>query len=130
MPIIEPLEMVGVDQGSDLALCLIRRTGPKEEIEAVGRFYYIAQENSAEAAFVVREEHHGKGMAKHLLREMMEIACRRGIATMNAYVRAENKPMLRVFEFHGFQRKRSESPSEAYLEVDLKEFCRAQKEVA
>ena len=49
---------------------------------------------------------------------------------MNAYVRAENKPMLRVFEFHGFQRKPSESPREAYLEVDLKERCAAEKAVA
>ena len=103
----------------DLALCIIKRKGPKEEIEAVGRYYFIEQTNTAEVAFVVREIHQGKGMAKTLLNEMLAIAKQRGIDKMQAYVRAENKPMLRVFERHQFERKPSESPSEAYLELDV-----------
>ena len=114
--------LVGVDQGSDLALCIIKRNGPKEELEAVGRYYFIEQNNSAEAAFVVRELHHGKGMAKHLLKEMMDIARKRGVATMTALVRAENRPMLRVFEYYNFVRKSSDSPREVFLELDLQEI--------
>ena len=111
--------LVAVDQGRDLAFCVVKRNGPKEEIEAVGRYYFIEQTNSAEAAFVVREIHQGKGMAKCLLREMMIIARKRGIKTMYAYVRAENKPMLRVFDYHNFVRRPSESPREVILELDL-----------
>jgi len=111
--------LVGVDQASDLALSLFTRIGPKEKLEAVGRYYYIEQNNTAEVAFIVREMHQGKGMAKHLLSEMIEIARERGVATMHAFVRAENKPMLRVFDYHGFTRKRSESPREVVLELDL-----------
>ena len=113
--------LVGVDQERDLALSLFRRSGPREKIVAVGRFYFLEQGNSAEVAFIVREELQGKGMAKHLLGEMMQIAQARGIATMQAYVRAENRPMLRVFDYHGFKRKPSESPREVILERDLKE---------
>ncbi|MCB1830936.1 MAG: 4-hydroxybutyrate CoA-transferase, partial [Gammaproteobacteria bacterium] len=71
--------LVAVDQARDLAFCLVKRNGPREEIEAVGRYYFVAQNNSAEAAFVVREIHQGKGMAKFLLGEMIEIARKRGV---------------------------------------------------
>ena len=111
--------LVAVDQARDLAFCLVKRNGPREEIEAVGRYYFVAQNNSAEAAFVVREIHQGKGMAKFLLGEMIEIARKRGVKRMYAYVRAENKPMLRVFAFHNFVRKPNESPREVFLELDI-----------
>ena len=68
---------------------------------------------------MVREIHQGKGMAKTLLNEMLAIAKQRKIECMHAYVRSENKPMLRVFERHQFVRKPSESPSEVFLELDV-----------
>ena len=111
--------LVAVDQSRDLALCIVKRKGPKEEIEAVGRYYYVEQDNSAEVAFVVREIHQGKGMAKALLNEMLEVAKQRGIDKMHAYVRAENKRMLRVFDRHQFVRKPTEGPNEVFLELDV-----------
>ena len=47
------------------------------------------------------------------------IARIRDIATMVAYVRAENKPMLTVFERAGFRRVRSEEPDEVNLQLQL-----------
>ncbi|MCB1857651.1 MAG: GNAT family N-acetyltransferase [Gammaproteobacteria bacterium] len=111
--------LVAVDQARDLAFCIVRRHGHREEIEAVGRYYFIDSHNSAEAAFVVREIHQGKGMATTLLNHMIEIARARGLRVMNAYVRAENKPMLKVFERRGFVRMPTDTPSEVYLEFDL-----------
>ena len=108
-----------------LALSLFKRSGPREEIVAAGRFYYLEQANSAEVAFIVREELQGRGMAKHLLGEMMQIARQRGIASMQAYVRAENRPMLKVFDYHGFKRKPSESPREVILGLDLAEHFKS-----
>jgi L-amino acid N-acyltransferase YncA len=58
-------------------------------------------------------------MAKRLLAEMINVARIRGLSSMQAYVRAENKPMLRVFENAGFVRLRSDDPSEAFLKLDL-----------
>ncbi|MCP3866869.1 MAG: GNAT family N-acetyltransferase [Gammaproteobacteria bacterium] len=114
--------LVAVDQTRDLALCIVQRKGHKEEIEAVGRYYLIEKQKSAEAAFVVREAHHGKGMAKALLKQLIEIAAQRGLESMNAYVRAENKPMLRVFEHHHFVRKPTDTPREVYLELDMEAY--------
>jgi acyl-CoA hydrolase/GNAT superfamily N-acetyltransferase len=109
-------QLVAVDQSRDVALGIMKRRGPKEELQAVGRFYLDETDNSVEVAFIVREKQQSKGMAKLLLREMISIAEKRGIARMNAFVRAENKAMLNVFEKHAFVRLRSESPQEVRLE--------------
>lgn len=111
--------LVSVDQSTDLALCIVKQKGSVVEIQAVGRYYLIESQNSCEVAFVTREKFQGKGMAKRLLAEMIEVAKSRGLTSMQAYVRAENKPMLKVFEHAGFVRLKSEDPAEAFLKRDL-----------
>ena len=66
-------------------------------------------------AFVTRETMQGKGMAKLLLTTMIDIAKRRGIKTMVALVKRQNKPMLNVFESAGF----TQCPSDDIGEVEL-----------
>ncbi len=111
--------LVSVDQTQDLALCIVKQKGSVVEIQAVGRYYLIKEQNSCEVAFVTREKHQGKGMAKRLLQQMIDIASSRQLSKMLAYVRAENKPMLSVFTKAGFKRKSYDDPSEVYLELDL-----------
>lgn len=111
--------LVSVDQANDLALCIVREREPEMHIEAVGRFYRIESDNSCEAAFVTREDYQGKGMAKALLKEMIKVATDRGLSKMKAYVLTENKPMLRVFESHGFKRLPSDDTHEVLLELPL-----------
>jgi acyl-CoA hydrolase/RimJ/RimL family protein N-acetyltransferase len=111
--------LVAVDQTRDLALCIVKRSGPREEIQAVGRFYFIEADNSAESAFIVRETQQQKGMARTLLTEMIDIAGKRGIALLTAYVRSENKAILTVFDKFNFRRLPSESQREVFLELDL-----------
>ncbi len=112
--------LTAVDQNKDLALCVVKQNGPREEIEAIGRYYFIEQENCAEVAFVVREIEQGKGLANTLLKEMIKIALKRDLSSMYAYVRAENKAMRKVFEKNYFVCKPGESPQEVMLELDLK----------
>ncbi|MDX1538958.1 GNAT family N-acetyltransferase [Arsukibacterium sp.] len=111
--------LVSVDQTTDLALCIVKQKGSVVEIQAVGRYYLIAADNSCEVAFVTREKHQGKGMAKRLLQQMIDIAGSRKLSKMLAYVRAENKPMLSVFTKAGFKRKSYDDPAEVFLELDL-----------
>lgn len=112
--------LVSVDQSRDLALCIVKQQGSVLEIQAVGRYYLNENDNSAEVAFVTREKQHGKGMAKRLLEEMIRIARIRELNRMMAYVRADNKPMQKVFEKAGFKRIASGDPDEVYLELPLK----------
>lgn len=111
--------LVSVDQSRDLALCIVKQQGSVLEIQAVGRYYFVEANNSCEVAFVTRERHQGKGMATILLQEMINIARIRGLTSMTAYVRAENKPMLTVFEKAGFKRVRGDEPDEVNLLLPL-----------
>lgn len=113
--------LVSVDQKTDAALCIVRQDGSRITIHAVGRFYYYAQDNSCEAAFVTRETHQGKGMATRLLAQLIDIARLRKISKMMAYVRADNKPMITIFEQHGFRRRFSDDPSDVELVLNLEE---------
>lgn len=111
--------LVSVDQSTDLALCIVRQKGSAAEIQAVGRYYYVASDNSCEVAFVTREKYQGKGMASLLLGEMIRIAKLRKLNHMVAYVRAENHKMLAVFERAGFKRLPSDEMGEVHLKLSL-----------
>lgn len=111
--------LVSVDQSKDLALCIVKQQGSVLEIQAVGRYYLLAAEESCEVAFVTREQHQGKGMAQILLQEMIEIARLRGLKSMQAYVRLQNVPMLKVFEKAGFKRIAHGDPDEVFLRLQL-----------
>lgn len=111
--------LVSVDQSKDLALCIVRQKGSAAQIQAVGRYYLSHDGSNCEVAFVTRETHQGKGMAKLLLDEMIRIAKLRGVQKMLAYVRAENQKMLAVFERAGFRRLPADEPGEVYLALEL-----------
>ncbi|MCP3664448.1 MAG: GNAT family N-acetyltransferase [Gammaproteobacteria bacterium] len=113
--------LVAVDQTSDLALCVTKSRGPREEIEAIGRFYYLEQINAAEVAFMVRESLRGRGLARRLLKEIIAIGRQRGLDKLTANVRADNKPMLKVFSKNGFERTPASDMQDVVLELVLKE---------
>ena len=111
--------LVGVDQSKDLALCIVKQKGSAVQIQAVGRYYLLHDGAGCEVAFVTREKYQGKGMAKRLLQEMINIAEMRGLSNMVAFVRAENKAMLSVFQKAGFGRLPGDDPTEVYLQLRL-----------
>ena len=113
--------LVSVDQRTDAALCIVRQEGSRITIHAVGRFYFNSEDNSCEAAFVTRENQQGKGMAKLLLSRLIDIAKARKMRRMLAYVRAENKPMIAIFENANFKRLFSSDPSDVELELKLED---------
>lgn len=95
-------DLVSVDQSIDLGLCVVKQTGSRVSIQAVGRFYYYTQNNTAEVAFVTRESAQGMGMASLLLNTMIDIAQQRKFSGLFALVKRQNKPMINVFKQHGF----------------------------
>lgn len=111
--------LVSVDQHKDLALCFTERDNSGETIQAVGRYYFIESDNSCESAFVIKESKRGKGMAQTLLSEMIKIARIRKVDKMFAYIRSDNKPMIKVFRNNGFKRKPGEDVQEVQLELLL-----------
>ena len=68
---------------------------------------------------MIKESKRGMGMAKALLEEMISIAKSRKLSSIVAYVRSDNKAMIKVFEHHRFVKKRSDDCHEVILELAL-----------
>jgi len=90
-------ELVNVDQTRDLALAVLEVQGPREVIDAVGRYYLDADGKCAEVAFVTRETMRYRGMARALFERMRTIAAKRGLVALRAQVQIENEAMLGLF---------------------------------
>jgi GNAT superfamily N-acetyltransferase len=96
------LRLVGVDQTRDVALGVFERAADGEDVlHAVGRYLLDSTGQTAEAAFVVRENKRGLGICTALLRQLLQIARSRGMRYLSAQVQADNAPMLSVFRRHG-----------------------------
>jgi RimJ/RimL family protein N-acetyltransferase len=71
-----------------------------EQIVGVARLGRpLGEPNSpeAEAAVVVRDDFHGRGVGTELLRRMVLLAKQMGVQTIVAIIEADNEPALRVF---------------------------------
>ncbi len=89
-----------VDFDEVVALVVTIGKERNETIIAAGRYVaFNAADNlrSAEVAFTVEEDYQGQGLASHLLRHLVYIARRKGIAQFEADVLPQNKAMLTVF---------------------------------
>jgi len=68
---------------------------------------------------MIEEDFHGKGIASRLLRHLAIVACTRGIATFEADVLAENRPMLAVFERTGWPMQKRREGGVVHIELSL-----------
>jgi acyl-CoA synthetase (NDP forming)/GNAT superfamily N-acetyltransferase len=98
------------------------------EAIAVGRYARLpasggGQEPPAEAevAFVVADEHQGRGIGSVLLEHLAAAARESGIERFHAVVLAENSAMLRVFRDAGYEVTRHMEHGEVTLEFDIDE---------
>ncbi|MDZ4834342.1 MAG: GNAT family N-acetyltransferase [Candidatus Melainabacteria bacterium] len=70
-----------------------------DEPAAVGRYLLsLTDENSAEIAFAVEDAYHGLGIGTLLLKHLSVIAKQADIKVFKAFVLAENRKMVEVFE--------------------------------
>jgi GNAT superfamily N-acetyltransferase len=82
---------------------LIATVGDASSERVIGSARYVVNgPGIAEVAFMVEEDFHGQGIATRLLRHLARVARAQGIATFEADVLAENKPMQLVFARTGW----------------------------
>ncbi len=93
--------ITGVDCVRDMALVVTIGEGRAEVVIGGASYFAIgggtAPGGSAELAFTVEEDYQGLGMASLLIRHLIGIARRQGLARLEAEVLARNLPMLSVF---------------------------------
>jgi acyl-CoA synthetase (NDP forming)/GNAT superfamily N-acetyltransferase len=96
-----------------------------DEIIAVGRYEGLpggregAPPESAEVAFVVRDEHQGRGLGSILLEHLAAAARENGVRRFEAEVLVENHQMVRIFRDAGYQVSRAFSEGVLHLEFDI-----------
>ncbi|WP_228002065.1 bifunctional acetate--CoA ligase family protein/GNAT family N-acetyltransferase [Nocardia australiensis] len=120
-PRISPKDMyrsTHVDHHDRVGLLLVLG----DAIIAVGRYELLADRNgprAAEVAFVVADEHQGRGLGSILLEHLAGAAAENDIETFVAEVLAENTVMVTVFRDAGYQIERSRDGSVLHLEFAI-----------
>ncbi|MCW2813259.1 MAG: CoA-binding domain protein [Nocardioides sp.] len=87
-----------VDHDKRVALVLLLQG----QMIAVGR-YDVVGEAEAEVAFLVEDQHHGRGIAQLLLEHLAQAARERGIERFTAEVLPDNSRMIHTFRDAGYR---------------------------
>jgi acyl-CoA synthetase (NDP forming)/RimJ/RimL family protein N-acetyltransferase len=91
-----------------------------DEIIAIGRYVRLGPDDpSAEVAFVVRDDHQGRGLGSILLEHLAAAAEEVGITRFVAEVLTENRAMIRTFRQAGYDVARAVEGSTLHLEFDV-----------
>ena len=101
MPHEKLQDFLRIDYESEMAFAATAGGVPDDTIVGVGRYCLDPRTNLAEAAFLVADEHQGKGIGSALLGALTEVARKHGLHGFTAEVLADNRAMLAVFH-HAF----------------------------
>ncbi|NIA12635.1 MAG: GNAT family N-acetyltransferase [Nitrospiraceae bacterium] len=94
-------DFVYIDHRNEVAIVGTIEEADGEHIIAVGRYYLDPKTNRAEVAFIVDDHWQGRGIGGFLLKHLITIAKRNGIAGFTAEVLRENRAMQTVFNHSG-----------------------------
>jgi acyl-CoA hydrolase/ribosomal protein S18 acetylase RimI-like enzyme len=97
MPHRKLKKFVSVDYEKNMALVSVTREDEREMIVAVGRYSVDKSSNSAEVAFIVRDDWQGQGLGVSMFHQLLEVARKRGIMNFTADVLHDNARMLHIF---------------------------------
>ena len=96
IPQKQVLNYLYTDYRNDMAIVGTVPEAHGEEIIAIGRYYLNPRTNTAEVAFIVRDQWQNRGIGTFLLKYLVTIAKRNGIAGFTAEVLIDNKSMIAV----------------------------------
>jgi RimJ/RimL family protein N-acetyltransferase len=96
MPHTKIQPYVNIDYQKTLSIVGVIHQRGIERIISEARFAYYESQQTSEMAFVVDEEFQGLGIASFMLEYLFEIARKRRINKLSAYVLKENQKMLAV----------------------------------
>jgi len=85
-----------IDYHNEMALTAVRQTPDGDEQIGVARYSTNLDKRSCEFALVVSDQWQSKGIAHHLMRNLMEVARDRELEVMEGQVLSDNKKMLEL----------------------------------
>jgi len=92
-----------IDYDTEMALVAVVGPVEQEEIIGMGRYLMDPSRDSAELAFVVRDDWQRRGLGTVLFQKLIEIGKENGIRTFWADVLVENSGMLKIFHRSGLE---------------------------
>ncbi len=118
LPAREVARMTTVDHHNRVAIVAVLA----DDIIAMGVYEGLAidgRPDAAEVAFVVADEHQGRGLGPVLLEHLAGAAAENGFTKFEAEVLSENPNMVAVFRDAGYQLSRSFDGSTVHVEFDI-----------
>ncbi|MBF0457792.1 MAG: GNAT family N-acetyltransferase [Nitrospirae bacterium] len=91
-------EFISIDYVNKMVLLAVVKEGERELAAGIGQYTILKDANAADAAFVVRDQYHGKGIGRELLNYLTLIAKKRGLFGFTAEVISSNGSMLALFD--------------------------------
>lgn len=104
-----------IDYHNEMALIAVRLNEAGEEQIGVARYTTNLDKTSCEFALVVSDKWQSKGIAHHLMRNLMEIARDRNLEKMDGQVLSSNRKMLELVRSLNFQI--SNDPDDSTIEL-------------
>ncbi len=95
-------QFVAIDYTKEMIILAISKKEDKEVILGMAQYLIDKTENTAEVAFVVRDDHQNNGIGTELLSYITYIAKKNGLHGFTAALLMDNKHMLHLFEKAGF----------------------------
>ncbi len=92
-----------IDYHNEMALVAVRSLGDREEQIGVARYTTNLDKKSCEFALVVSDQWRGRGIARHLMRRLMQIARDRDLERIEGQVLSNNVKMLQLMRLLNFQ---------------------------
>jgi acetyltransferase len=105
------------DREMALAAVLAEEAGPR--FLGVSRYYLDPETGRAEFALVVEDAFQRKGVGRHLLSRLIDIARERGVKSLYGQVLRENAPMLALTASLGFGQPKPLDNDVVQVEMDL-----------
>lgn len=101
-------KFVVIDYLKEMVILAVEKKEDKELILGMAQYVINSDNNTAEVAFVVRDDYQNKGIGTELLSYITYIAKKNGLHGFTAALLMENKHMLYLFEKAGFIIKKRE----------------------
>jgi acetyltransferase len=97
------VRLTQIDYHDEMAMIAVISTGAGEAQVGVARYTTNPDKKSCEFALVVSDKWHGRGIAHHLMKSLMEVARDRGLERMDGQVLGNNFKMLQLIKSFGFR---------------------------
>ncbi|MCL5736162.1 MAG: GNAT family N-acetyltransferase [Actinobacteria bacterium] len=110
---------VYIDHRNEVAIVGTLREAHGEEIIAIGGYYLDQKTNRAEVAFIVRDDWQRRGIGTFIMKHLIGIAKRNGIAGFTAEVLIGNKPMQAVLDHSALTVRRTVEEGVVHYDLDF-----------